>query len=77
MTLDQITAFESNGGFMPSACANLLLSLLFAVLLIWGAWAIRSAYVGWAESQLSNRQLLGVVMRFFVIYLVLSFFLLS
>ena len=37
MTSDQLTAFASNGGFTPSACAVLLLSGLFAVLLLWGA----------------------------------------
>ena len=40
-------------------------------------WAIRSAYVGWAEEQLSHRQFLVVVVRFVVLYLVLTFFLLS
>jgi len=50
---------------------------VFAVLLLWGAWAIRTAYVGWAENQLNQRQFLGVVVRFLAMYLVLTFFLLS
>jgi len=54
-----------------------LLGAVFAVLLVWGAWAMRSAYVGWAEEQLSQRQFLVVVVRFAVLYLVLTFFLLS
>lgn len=57
--------------------AVLVLSLVFAVTLLWGAWAIRTAYTGWAEQRLSNRQFVGVVIRFVALYLVLTFFLLS
>lgn len=42
-----------------------------------GVWAMRTAYVGWAEQRLSLRQFLGVVVRFIALYLVLTFFLLS
>lgn len=77
MTDDQLAAFSSNGGFSPADSAVLFLSLLFAVLLIWGVWAMRTAYVGWAESRLSARQLIAVIVRFVAIYLVLSFLLLS
>ena len=48
-----------------------------AVLLVWGVWAIRTAYVGRSESRLNQRQFLGVCIRFVAMYLVLSFFLLS
>lgn len=54
-----------------------LIGIVFAVLLLWGAWAIRTAYVGWAEGQLNKRQFLGVIVRFIAMYLVLTFFLLS
>ncbi|MBP6763259.1 MAG: TIGR03758 family integrating conjugative element protein, partial [Thauera sp.] len=47
------------------------------VLLVWGVWAIRTAYVGWAENRLNQRQFLGVCIRFVAMYLVLTFFLLS
>ena len=57
--------------------ATVLLGAVFAVLLLWGVWAIRSAYVGWAEHRITERQFLGVVVRFVAIYLVLTFFLLS
>ena len=77
MTADQLTAFVSNGGFTPSACAVLLLSGLFAVLLLWGVWAMRTAYVGWAEDSISLRMFLGVVVRFVALYLVLTYFFLS
>jgi integrating conjugative element protein (TIGR03758 family) len=74
---DQLTAFVSNGGFTPSACATLLLSGVFVVLLLWGVWAMRTAYVGWAEDQISARQFIGVIVRFVAMYLVLTFVLLS
>jgi len=77
MSADQLAAFQSNGGFTPAATATLFLSGTFAVLLVWGVWALRTAYVGWAESSLSARQLFAVLIRVVALYLVLSYFLLS
>ncbi|VVO77014.1 hypothetical protein PS874_01466 [Pseudomonas fluorescens] len=77
MNAAQIAAFQANSGITPAEMATVLLGAVFAVLLLWGVWAIRSAYVGWAEEQLSHRQFLVVVVRFVVLYLVLTFFLLS
>jgi integrating conjugative element protein (TIGR03758 family) len=74
---DQITAFEAGGGFAPVAVRAVVLAFVFAVLLLWGVWALRTAYVGWAEHRISQRQLLGVAVRFVAMYLVLTFFLLS
>lgn len=76
-TGDQVTAFTANGGFTPTECGNVLLSLVFVVILLWGVWAMRGAYVGWAENELSGRQFLMVIVRFVAIYLVLSYMLLS
>ncbi len=77
MTAAQLTAFEAQGGFKPAQMANLLLSLLFVLLLLWGTWAIRSAYNAWVEQRLSTREFFEVVMRFFALYLLLTYFLLS
>lgn len=77
MTADQIAAFQANGGFAPSAVSVVVLGFVFAILLLWGVWAMRTAYVGWAEHRLTERQFLGVIVRFVSMYLVLSFFLLS
>jgi integrating conjugative element protein (TIGR03758 family) len=73
----QVSAFQANSGIAPSAMATVLVGVVFAVLLVWGVWAIRTAYVGWSESRLNQRQVLGVVVRFLAMYLVLTFFLLS
>jgi len=74
---DQLTAFASNGGFEPAASATLFLGVVFATVLLWGVWAMRTAYVGWAERHLSHAQFLAVIVRFVAIYLVLTFLLLS
>ena len=74
---DQVAAFQANGGFAPSTVSAVVLGFVFAVLLLWGVWAMRTAYVGWAEQRLSQRQFLGVIVRFVAMYLVLGFFLLS
>ena len=73
----QVSAFQANSGIAPSAMATVLVGAVFAVLLVWGVWAIRTAYVGCSESRLNQRQFLGVCIRFVAMYLVLSFFLLS
>lgn len=77
MTTDQLVAFQANGGFSASDVSVVLVSGVFVVLLLWGVWALRTAYVGWAEEHLSQRQFLGVAVRFIAMYLVLTFFLLS
>lgn len=74
---DQIAAFQANGGFTPTAVSAVVLSIVFAALLLWGVWAMRTAYVGWAEQRITQRQFLGVVVRFLAMYVVLTFFLLS
>ncbi|WP_030132238.1 MULTISPECIES: TIGR03758 family integrating conjugative element protein [unclassified Pseudomonas] len=77
MTAAQIAAFQANGGFTPSITASALTCAVFATMLLWGTWAIRTAYSGWAEQRLNQRQFLGVVIRFTAMYLVLTFVLLS
>ena len=77
MTTAQATAFQANSGFTAADVSVVLISLVFAVLLLWGVWALRTAYVGWAEERISRRQFLGVAVRFVAMYLVLTFFLLS
>ena len=47
------------------------------VLLLWGVWAMRTAYAGWCERRLTQRQFVAVVVRFAAMYVVLSYFLLS
>ncbi len=50
----QVSAFQANSGIAPSAMATVLVGVVFAVLLVWGVWAMRTAYVGWSESRLNQ-----------------------
>ena len=77
MTSDQVAAFQANSGFGPADVSVVLVGGVFVVLLLWGVWALRTAYVGWAEDSISQRQFLGVAVRFVAMYVVLTFFLLS
>lgn len=77
LSTDQVTAFNANSGFMPEQLGILILGILFATLIVWGAWTIKTAYAGWATQQLSHKEFLMVVVRFIVIYVVLTFLLLS
>ena len=77
MNANQLAAFQANAGFTPAAVAGVLLGALFATLLLWGVWALRTAYVGWSEQRISQRQFVGVAVRFIAMYVVLTFFLLS
>lgn len=77
MNSAQLTAFQANSGITPSVMTTALVGVVFAVLLLWGVWAIRTAYVGWAENRINQRQFLGVIVRFLAMYVVLTFFLLS
>ncbi|RQR79154.1 TIGR03758 family integrating conjugative element protein [Burkholderia sp. Bp9012] len=77
LTGDQAAAFQSNSGFTPSAVSTLVLGVVFAVVLLWGVWALRTAYAGWADQRITQRQFLGVAVRFAVLYVVLTYFLLS
>ncbi|MEX0732136.1 MAG: TIGR03758 family integrating conjugative element protein [Aquisalimonadaceae bacterium] len=76
MSTVQATALQANSGFTAAGVSVVLVSPVFAVLL-WGIWAPRTAYVGWAEARISRRQFLGVAVRFVAMYVVLTFFLLS
>lgn len=77
MNSTQASAFQANAGFPAADISAVLVSLVFAVLLLWGVWALRTAYVGWAEGRISQRQFFAVAVRFVAMYLVLTFFLLS
>ncbi|WP_110972540.1 TIGR03758 family integrating conjugative element protein [Pseudomonas huaxiensis] len=77
MTAAQRNAFQASGGISPDDLQTLLLSMVFSVLLLWGTWALRTAYSGWAEQRINQRQFLGVAVRVIALYVLLSFLLLS
>ena len=77
ISADQANAFHANAGFTPSDVSSVVLGIVFAVLLLWGVWAMRTAWVGWVHKHLDGAQFVVVIVRFSVMYLVLSYFLLS
>ncbi len=77
MNAAQANAFTANSGFAAAAVQNAMVACVLAVALVWGVWAVRSAYVAWADQAISQRQLLIVAIRVAAIYAVLTFFLLS
>jgi len=72
---EQSTAFQLNGGFTPEQLGMLVIGFVFAVVLVWGAWAIATAYSGWANEKITRKEFVAVVVRFVVIYAVLGIFL--
>jgi integrating conjugative element protein (TIGR03758 family) len=72
----QSSAFLANAGFTPAQTSAAMLGIVFAVLLLYGAWALRAAYAGWAAQRLSSAQFALVLARFMAMYLGLGFFLL-
>lgn len=74
---DQVNAFQTNSGFTPEQLSTFILSVLFALLIVWGVWAIKTAYSGWSAQQLSHKEFVMVIVRFVLVYIVLTFVLLS
>jgi len=76
LTAAQSSAYVANAGVTLEITSTFMLGTVFAVLLLYGAWAARTAYSGWATQQLSSAQFALVLARFVALYLVLGFFLL-
>jgi len=77
LSADQVSAFNTNSGFTAEQLGTLVLCVLFALVIVWGVWAIKTAYYGWTTQQLSNKEFFMVVVRFCSVYCVLTFLLLS
>lgn len=71
MSAQQKVAFEATGGFTAVALSNLIVGFVLAALLIWGAWAVSTAYKGWARGQVDKSTLATLIARFGMMYLVL------
>ncbi|MBD3875689.1 TIGR03758 family integrating conjugative element protein [Stutzerimonas stutzeri] len=71
MTAAQSAAFKATSGFAAAKFSDLVVGIVLAVLLVWGAWAITTAYKGWARGQVEKSALASLIARFSMIYLVL------
>jgi len=75
LSSDQSAAFQASAGISPSQTSVVMLGIVFAVLLLYGAWSLKTAYSGWAQQELSNAQFALVIVRFLAIFLGLGFLL--
>ena len=71
MTAAQSAAFKATSGFAAGKFSDLVVGIVLAVLFVWGAWAITTAYKGWARGQVEKSALASLIARFAMIYLVL------
>lgn len=77
MSAAQSAAFFNTTGFKPDETNTLFVGFVLTISLLWGAWAILTAYRGWATRKLDGDKLVGVIGRFFLIYLVLGYLVLK
>ncbi|WP_017905074.1 TIGR03758 family integrating conjugative element protein [Pseudomonas asplenii] len=77
MTAQQLTAFQTMGGFTPAQSTTLLTGLVLTIALVFAAWAIGSAYRGWARGQLPQGRLAEISIKVALIYLLLTLLLLK
>ena len=77
MTTAQSAAFKATGGFAADKLSDLVVGIVLAVLLLWGAWAVTTAYKGWARGQVEKSALASLVARFAMMYLLLLALLVS
>ncbi|PUA42074.1 TIGR03758 family integrating conjugative element protein [Pseudomonas protegens] len=77
MTGAQSSAFQAAGGFPPSASHLLFVSVALAAGYLWGAWAIYSAYRGWATGNLDRTIAGGAVARTLMLCMILTYFVLG
>lgn len=76
MSAEQASAFQAMGGFQASQSSTLILGLVFALVLVYSAWALHAGYRGWASGQLSNGRFGGLLARLALLYAALTYFLL-
>lgn len=71
MSSEQNSAFQATGGFTSVSLSNLIVGCVLALLLVWGGWAVITAYKGWARGQVEKSALVALIGRFLLMYLVL------
>lgn len=65
MTSSQESAWRINAGYSPDQLGTLVIAFVFAILLVYGTWAIWTAYVGWCDQKITKKEFLMAVVRFF------------
>lgn len=76
MSQQQLAAFRALGGFTPQQSTTLFIGLVLASALVFAAWALGSAYRGWATGQITQAKFVGLTLKVTLIYILLTFLLL-
>ncbi|MCO8166210.1 TIGR03758 family integrating conjugative element protein [Pseudomonas sp. 21LCFQ02] len=77
MSAAQSAAFTAASGLTPSSGATFFVGLAFVIAALWLLWSLNSIYRGWATSNLDRNTAGASVVRLFIFFLTLSFFILS
>nr|WP_232545738.1 TIGR03758 family integrating conjugative element protein [uncultured Pseudomonas sp.] len=77
MSGPQASAFQTSGGFPPSASYLLFVGFAIAITFLWAAWATWSCYRGWATGNLEQAIAAPSVVRVLLLSVLLAFFILS
>lgn len=77
MSPEQSAAFQAAGGFTPTESGTFVVGVAYVLLTLWMLWAFISIYRGWATSNLDRNIAAASVVKLAVLFLTLSFFMLS
>jgi integrating conjugative element protein (TIGR03758 family) len=70
MTSAQRAAFEAAAGDSVAGHANLWIGAVFVFLLLWAAWALVTAYRGWAAGNIPKSAFGGAFLRLLLIIVI-------
>ncbi|ATV19943.1 integrating conjugative element protein [Pseudomonas avellanae] len=77
MSATQIGAFQAAAGFTPASSNTLWTGIAMGILLLWGVWVLLSIYRGWATRNLERSAAVASAVRWAVLFMIMTFMLLS
>ena len=77
MSSTQISAFQAAAGFTPASSNTLWTGLAMGILLLWGVWVFSGIYRGWATRNLAAPAAAVAATRWAVLFMIMTFMLLS
>lgn len=77
MSATQTSAFQAAAGFSPANSSVLWTGLAMGILLLWGIWVFQSIYRGWATRNLDRAAATASAIRWALLFMIMTFMLLS
>ncbi|MBI6745677.1 TIGR03758 family integrating conjugative element protein [Pseudomonas sp. SZ57] len=77
MSSTQVSAFQAAAGFSPANSNTLWTGIAMGVLTLWGVWVFLSIYRGWATQNLDRMVAGASAVRWAVLFMIMTFMLLS